>query len=58
MSKCLSCGKDIKDGEFTCTTCQFKYGQSHVIVSQEEYQQLRYKEMLYDASLEDNNSLN
>ena len=49
MSNCLSCGTKIKDGDNTCTMCDIKYGQSHVVVSQKEYQSLRYKEMMYDS---------
>lgn len=49
MNHCLGCGAIINDGEHICTSCNIKYGQSHVIVSQAEYQKLRYKEMLYDT---------
>lgn len=58
MSNCLCCGTKIKDGDNTCTMCDIKYGQSHVMVSQEEYQSLRYKEMMYDATLAEDKSLN
>jgi len=56
MNKCLCCGKEVS-GEYTCTECAIKYGQSHVVVSQEEYQKLRYKEMLFDAMELDDDSL-
>lgn len=49
MNSCLGCGATIKDGEHICMSCNIKYGQTHVIVSQAEYQKLRYKEMLYDT---------
>ena len=49
MNHCLGCGATIKDGEHICMSCNIKYGQTHVIVSQAEYQKLRYKEMLYDT---------
>ena len=49
MNHCLGCGALIKDGEHICTSCNIKYGQTHVIVSQAEYQKLRYKEMLFDS---------
>lgn len=54
MGRCLSCGAKTKDGAYTCVTCHFKYGASHVIISQEEYQTLRYKEMIHDAANSDN----
>lgn len=59
MSKCLGCGEIINDGEHICTSCNIKYGQSHVIVSQAEYQKLRYKEMLFDSQscIDDQNSI-
>ena len=58
MSNCLSCGTKTNDGEYTCISCKIKYGQSHVIVPQEEYQKLRYKEMMYEAEHKDGRSLN
>ena len=54
MSKCLCCGTELKDDKYLCIPCDMKYGQSHIVVSQEEYQQLRFKEMLYDATQSNN----
>lgn len=49
MNRCLCCGKKIEKDEHICMSCNIKYGQSHVLVSQDEYQLLRYKEMMYDS---------
>lgn len=57
MSKCFCCGKEISENRLTCVPCEIKYGDASattVEISQEEYQKLRHKEMLYDA-LENSN---
>lgn len=58
MSKCLRCNKNELDATGFCEDCLEKCSKDTVSISQEEYQKLRYKEMLFDAMQNSNEELN